>query len=279
MKKFALFLFIAFGYSFLAFSQDEDKVKGDRNVTIKQTYVDGFNSILVSEDFEVELYYNSKPSVEIETDDNLHEFISIEVVDSVLTFKTTKDIRTKKEMKIKVNYSDGFAHMETRENAEIRSLTSLELNDASLKVSGSSRAYLNVKANVFSFNSLDKAKVKLNLTATKTSIQMSETSKLSALINSKETKVDLYQRANIDIEGSTDNLLLISDNNAQFNGKNFTSRTCTAICEFASDAYLEVTESINIEASGSSEIYLFANPKITINKFTESAKLQKKENK
>ncbi|MFK7782854.1 GIN domain-containing protein [Psychroserpens sp.] len=277
MKKITLFLLITLGFYTIGFSQDADKVKGDRNVTIKQTYVDNFNSILVGEDFEVELYYNSKPSVEIETDDNLHEYITIEVIDSVLSFRTTKDIRSKKELKIKVNYSDGFSHIETRENAEIRSLTSLELNDVSLKVSGSSKAYLNVKANNFSFNSIDKSKVKLNLTATKTSIQMSDNCKLDALINSKETKVDLYQRANIDIEGTTDNLLLISDNNSKFNGKDFTTRTCTAICEFASDAYLEVTESIIIEASGSSELYLFANPKISINKFTDTAKLQKKE--
>jgi len=277
MKKFTLFLLITLGYSTVGFSQDDNKVKGDRNVTIKQTYVDQFNTIVVGEDFEVELYYNSKPSVEIETDDNLHDYITIEVIDSVLTFRTTKEIRSKKEMKIKVNYSTGFSHIEAGENAEIRSLTSLELNDASLKATGSSRVYLNIKANNFSFKSLDKSKVKLNLNATKTKIELSDNSKLDALVNSKETKVDLYQRASLDIEGTSDNLLLTSDNNTQFNGKNFTSKTCTAICEFASNAYLEVTESIIIEASGSSEIYLYANPKITINRFTDTAKLQKKE--
>jgi len=277
MKKIALFLLIALSFSIVGFSQDTEKVKGDRNVTIKQTYVDDFNSIVVGEDFEVELYYNSKASVEIETDDNLHEYITIEVVDSVLTFRTTTDIRSKKTMKIKVNYSDGLSHIETRDNAEIRSLTSLELDDASLKITGSSKAYLNIKAKKFNFNSLDKAKVKLNLTATNTKIQLSDNCKLSALINSTETTVDLYQRANIDIEGATDNLLLTSDNNAQFNGKNFTAKTCTAICEFASDAYLEVTEAVTLEISGSSEVYLFAEPKITINTFTDTAKLQKKE--
>lgn len=277
MKKIALFLIITLSFCVFGFSQDTDKIKGDRNVTIKQTYIDDFNTIIVGEDFEVELYFNSKPSVEIETDDNLHEYITIEVIDSVLTFRTTKDIRSKKAMKIKVNYSNGFSHIETRDNAEIRSLTSLELDNASLKTSGSSKAYLNIKATNFNINSLDKAKAKLNLTATNTTIQLSDNSKLSALINSTETTIDLYQRASLDVEGASDNLLLTSDNNAKFDGKNFTAKTCTAICEFASDTYLEVTESIIIEASGSSEIYLFANPKITINKFTDTAKLQKKE--
>jgi hypothetical protein len=277
MKKITLFLLITLGYIAVGYAQDTDKVKGDRNVTIKQTYVDAFHTIIVGEDFEVELYYNSKPSVEIETDDNLHEYINIEVIDSVLTFKSTTDIRSKKELNIKINYSDGFSHIQTKENAEVRSLTSLELNNASLKTSGSSRAYLNIKANDFNFSSLDKAKVKLNLSATNTVIELSDNCKLDALVNSKETKVDLYQRANVDIEGTTDNLLLTSDNNAQFNGKDFTTKTCTAICEFASDAYIEATESITLEASGASEIYLYANPKITINRFTDTAKLQKKE--
>ena len=277
MKNITLFLLITFTCYSFGFSQDTEKVKGDRNVTIKQTYVDAFNTIVVGEDFEIELYYNSKPSVEIETDDNLHDYIKIEVVDSVLTFKTTTDIRSRKELKIKVNYSNGFSHIETRDNAEVRSLTSLELNDASLKASGSSRAYLNIKADNFNFSSLDKAKVKLNLNATKTKLELSDNCKLDALINSKETVVDLYQRANIDIEGTTDNLMLTSDNNAQFNGKDFTTRTCSAICEFASDAYIEATEWISLDISGSSEIYLYANPKITINTFTDTAKLQKKE--
>jgi hypothetical protein len=272
MKNITLFLLITFGFNTIGFTQDTEKVKGDRNVTIKQTYVDPFNTIVVGEDFEVELYYNSKPSVEIETDDNLHAYIKIEVVDSVLTFKTTTDIRSRK-----VNYSNGFSHIETRDNAEVRSLTSLELNNASLKTTGSSRAYLNIKATNFDFTSLDKAKVKLNVSATNTKIELSDNCKLNALVNSKVTKVDLYQRASADIEGTTDNLLLTSDNNAQFNGRNFTSKTCTAICGLASNAYIETTESISIEASGSSEIYLYANPKIIINKFIDSAKLQKKE--
>ncbi|WP_299226231.1 DUF2807 domain-containing protein [uncultured Psychroserpens sp.] len=277
MKNLTLFLLFTLGCNLAGFTQDSDKVKGDRNVTIKQTYLDAFNTIIVGEDFEIELFYNSKPSVEIETDENLHEYISIEVVDSILTFKTTKNIRPSKKMNIKVNYSEGFSHIEALDDAEIRSLTSLELNNASLKTRGSSRAYLNIKANNFSFSSADKSKVRLNITATDTKIELSDNSKLDALINTQEVKVDLYQRANVDIEGTTDNLLLITDNNAQFNGKNFTAKTCTAVCEFASDSYIEVTDSLTLEITGSSEVYLYGNPKIALNRFIDTAKLQKKE--
>ena len=129
----------------IGFSQETEKVKGDRNITVKQTYVDAFNTIVVGEDFEVELFYNSKPSVEIETDDNLHEFILIEVKDSILELKSSKDIRSRKKLTIKVNYSETLSQIEARDNAEIRSLTSLELDNLTLKTSGSSRAYMNVR--------------------------------------------------------------------------------------------------------------------------------------
>ncbi|WP_298904062.1 DUF2807 domain-containing protein [uncultured Psychroserpens sp.] len=276
MKNVTLFLLVVLGYTVTGFAQNTEKVKGDRNLTIKQTYIDDFKKIVVGEDFKVELFYNKKPSVEIETDDNLHEYINIEVVDSVLTLTTTRDIRAKK-LNIKVNYSDGFSHIEVKDDGEVRSLTSLELNNATLKTSGSSRAYLNIKTDDFSFVSTGKAKVKLNITATNVTAEISDNTKMDALINATAVKMDLYQRANSDVEGTIESLTLRTDNNSQFNGKNFTTKTCNVIAELASDVYVEVIDEIVIEATGSSEVYLYGNPKITINKFTDTVKLQKKE--
>lgn len=276
MKHITLFLCILIGYTATSFAQDAEKIKGDRNLTIKQTYVDDFNRIVLGENFEVELFYNKKPSVEIETDDNLHAYINIQVIDSVLTLSTTSEIRPKK-LNVKINYGDPFSHIEVKDNAEVRSLTSLELKDASLTTSGSARAYLNIKADDFRFTSTDKAKVKLNITATKVTAEISDNTKMDALINATEAKLDLYQRASTDIEGNIENLVLRTDNNAKCNGKNFTAKTCSVITEMESDVYIDVTDSIVIEASGASEIYLFGNPKITINKFNDTVKLQKKE--
>ncbi|WP_298761169.1 DUF2807 domain-containing protein [uncultured Psychroserpens sp.] len=275
MKNVTLFLLLVLGCTVTSFAQDTEKVKGDRNLTIKQTYIDGFKKIVVGEDFKVELFYNKKPSVEIETDDNLHEYISIQVIDSVLTLTTTRDIRAKK-LNVKVNYGDAFSDIEVKDDGEVRSLTSLELNNATLKTSGSSRAYLNIKANDFNFVSTDKTKVKLNITATNVTAEISDNTKMDALINATDVKIDLYQRANSDVEGNIENLTLRADNNSQFNGKNFTTKTCSVIAEIASNVYLEVIEDIVIEATGSSEVYLYGNPKITINKFTDTVKLQKK---
>lgn len=277
MKKPLLTFLLIFTCVYFTSAQDDEKIKGDRNVTIKQTYIDPFNKIVVGEDFSVEIIYNSKPSVEIETDDNLHQYIEFGVRAGVLTFKTTKRITSSKKMNIKVNYSDGLESIETLDDGEIRSLTSLELKNATLKTSGSSKAYLNIKTAKFDYTSTDKAKSKLNVNANSSTIILGDNCKVEALINTKTAKIDIYQKATANIEGVTEDVTLRVDLSANFNGKEFTSNTCNLIAEGNSSATVRVNTSLMLEASGSSEVYVYGSGKITLNKFTGNAKLQKKE--
>lgn len=276
MKNSFILLLLVFGTVASSLAQELEKSKKDRNLTITQTYIDGFKKIIIGEDLDVELVYNKKPSVEIKADNNHHKHIKIAVVDSVLTITTSKEIRIKK-LKIKVNYGDNFSNIEVNGNAEVRSLTSLELDNATLKTSGSARAYLNIKANNFNFVSAEKTKVKLNVTAANVVVEISDNTKMDALINATDLKMDLYQRTTATVEGEVINLKLRSDNNSQLNGKNLTAKTCTILTEMDSNIYIEVTDHISIDASGSSDVYLFGNPKITINSFTGTTKLKKKE--
>lgn len=278
MNKLLLAFFLVIGCVSITSAQDDEKIKGDRNVTIKQTYIDPFSKIIVGEDFSVEIIYNSKPSVEIETDDNLHQYIEFGVKSGVLTFRTTKKITSSKKMNIKVNYGEGLESIETLENGEIRSLTSLELKNATLKTSGSSKAYLNIRSTKFEFTSSDKSRSKLNVNTTSTVIVLSDNTKVEALINTKTAKIDMTQKASANIEGVSEDLVLRNDLSSTFNGKEFATTTCNIIAEGNSTATTRVSTVLTCEISGSSEVYLYGSPKITLNKFTGSAKLQKKEN-
>lgn len=258
-------------------AQNSEKVKGNRVVTTIISEIDAFHTIEIDEDFEVDIIYNKTPSIEIETDENLHEFITFSVRDSVLSFNKTRRITSKKKLKIKVNYDDYLANIETRDDGEIYSLTTMDLINASLKTSGSSKAGLTIKTDDFYFEGLDKSKTKLNLTADSTKVILNGNSKLEALIYSPILTADLYQRSDAIIEGNCDDLMLRTDNNSQFSGKNFTVKNCNVSCEIASDATLEVIDTITLEASGSSAVYIYNNPKIIVNKLTDTSKIQKKE--
>lgn len=274
MKKILLILIVMMVVTPILTAQE--KIKGDRNVTIKQTYIDDFETIVVDGDFSIEIVYNSKPSVEVEADDNLHDVIQFEVVDGILTFVETIRITSKKKLNIKVNYGDALKNIETRGDGEIRSLTSMELNDVTLITSGNSRAYLNIKANNFDYKSSGKSKTRLNLTADSTKIELSDNSKLDALINSKSADFDLYQRSDLSIEGSANNSMIRLINSSNFNGSKFDVKTTDVSLEDSSDITISVTDSITIASSGNSETYLYGSPVITITKFEDTSKLQKK---
>jgi Putative auto-transporter adhesin, head GIN domain len=276
MKKILLVLVLMIMGGLTINAQSTEKIKGDRNVTIKQTYIDEFDTIVVSGDFSIEIVYNSKPSVEIEADDNLHDIIQFEVVDGTLTFAETMRITSKKRLNITVNYGDALQHIEIRNDGEIRSLTSMELGDASLTTTDNARAYLNINAKNFTYKSSGKSKTRLNLTADSTKVELSDNSKLDALINSKSTDFDLYLRSDAVIEGTSNTSVIRLDNTTNFNGGKFDVNTVSATLDDNSDLTISAGDSITIDAAGDSEIYLYGSPAITITKFEDTAKLQKK---
>ena len=277
MYKQVIPLLFTFMLCFTGLAQKAEKVKGNKNVTIIQTEINPFHTILLDEDFEIEIIYNQLPSVTIETDENLHEYINFNVIDGVLTFDKTIRITSKKRLSITVTYDDSLTNIKTTDNSEITSLTSIDLENIILITEGASKAGLNLKTTNFEFQSNGRSKVKLNLTSENAKLSLTDNSKIDALIYSPVTKVDLYQRAHATIEGETNEFELRTDNYAQFNGKNFTAKTCNTLNEISSDAYLEVIDTVTIEATGSSSVYLYGNPKIIVNRLSDTTKIQKKE--
>lgn len=264
-------------FSFSVFAQTSEKIRGNKNVKIIQTDIKPFHTIAVDEDFEINLMHNDMPSVVIETDENLHEFIKFNVTDSVLTFDKTIKISSKKRLNITVNYNNNLNTIKTLDSAEIIALTTMDLANTKIITDGASRAELTIKTSNFNFQSKGKAKVKLNLNCNNAILSLLDNSKIDALIYAPITKIDLYQRAKATIEGETNEFDLRTDSNSQFYGKNFTAKTCQTLNEASSNATLEVMDTITVDASGNSSVYLYGNPKIIIKKLSNTSKLQKKE--
>lgn len=279
MLKKALFIVFLISCISNIFSQNKEKIKGDREVTTKETKINAFNRIIVGEDFKIDIIEGTQASIFVEADDNLHDVIKFDVTDSTLTFNTSHKITSSKKINIKVMYTRALKQIETFEDGEISSLTSINLDKVILKNTGSSKAFLNIKSKEFKFINSDRAKVKLNVNAQISNLELAENSKVDALINSDTLHVDLYQRADAKIEGTIKHLKVRADNSTNFVGKDLTAATADVICESNSDVAVQVTNNLNIEASGSGEVYIYADPKITLNKFSDTAKLHKKEMK
>jgi len=273
-KSIAILLFSLFVIS--GYSQKAEKVKGNRIVSIIETDINSFHTIDLDEDFVIEIIYNKTPSVIIEADENLHQYINFKVSDSVLSFNKTRRITSKKALRIKINYDDYLNHIIATDDSEIKSLTSMDLTNFKLSTKASSKVGLTLKTNVFDFEGLDKSRVKLNLTCDSTKLVLNGNSKLEALIYSPRIAADLYQRSDAIIEGDTDNIVIRTDNNAQFMGKNLTVKTGLIIAEISSDITLEVIDDLILEASGNSAINIYGNPKIIVNRLIDTSKIKKK---
>ncbi len=274
-KKIILFLLVTLT-AYNGYSQKKSKVKGSRNVTNEITEIESFERIVIGDDFEIKLTQGLTPSVEINADDNLHDVIEFSVQNGSLTFNKTKRIVSSKTLEIIVTAVESLNTIELKDDGEISDLSSIKSDNLTLITKGSSKAFLTLRTDLFKLVNGDKSDNKLNVTAKKVTLELSENSKTEALINATDIEIDMYQRSTAKIEGDTDNLELRLDNNSQFTGKKLTAKDCFLTIEARAEASVEATKTLTIEALGSTETYIYGNPKIDLKKFEDSAILRKK---
>ena len=259
----------------------QDKIRGNKNVTTIETEVNSFNKIIIGEKFKISFMKDDQASVELKTDENLHDVIKFSVTDSILNFKTLKRITSRRELEIIVRYTDVLKEVELKDNAELNSVNTVDNIDIVLKINDNARANLNLKNHSFKLvnnnDSKFSSKSRLNIESKLVDLELNESSNTEALITCDTLRVDMYQRANAKIEGDVLKIIANTINSRNFTGKNLAVNQCEIIAEDSSDFSIQALDEITIDASGSSEISIYGNPKITIHKFSDTARLNKKE--
>ena len=264
---------------FLTFAQKKEKVKGSKIVTMEQKQVESFQNLEVEDNLEIFLVKGSECAIEIEADDNLHEFIEYKSAGNTLRLSTTKDIMNAKKLSVRVTYTDDFKMVIAKNEANITALSDIILDNVTFKTYDYSKLYLNAQTKMFTLMASDKSKIELNLKSEKTAIDLSKSAQLKALIATLEMKFDMYEKANATVEGDVMELKLRLDNNSNFIGKNLNAKNATIVSEAYSNLSILVTDKTVIDASGKSELQLYGEPKIELKRFAESAVLMKKPSK
>lgn len=262
--------------TFSGFSQSTEKIKGSRNVTTQITEIDAFNRLVIGDDFKINIKQGALPSVQIDTDDNLHEVIEFNVLEGSLNFKTNKKITSSKKMEITVIFRDSLNIIELKEDAELTGTSTLKVKDLIVRAKESSEAYLTIEAETFKFIGAGKTKAELNVTSNATTLDLSDNTSIEALLNSETIAIDMLQRANARLEGDANELTIDIDNSSVLKAEKLTVKTCNLITEGRADAHIEASKDLIIEASGSTETYIYGSPKIELKKFEDEAILRKK---
>lgn len=272
IKKLPLLLLIIF-----ISCKAQDKVKGSRNVKTEQYDLKSFHSIQAKGEFEIGILKGTKPMIEIEADDNLHDLIQTDVIDGVLYIKPIKDISRSKRQELRITFSDTLKSILIAGDVELSSLQDLFLNDFDLQTRKDAKAYLTLTAKSFSLVQSDDSKAELNVTATDCSWQLNQSSEVKALVNAPSFNVDIYEKASARIEGDVKEFKIRADQSSKFDGENLTSLQAEILAQGNSEVKVNATDSLKIRANGNSEIDVYNEPNINLIEFKDEAVLAKKE--
>ncbi|WP_300436283.1 DUF2807 domain-containing protein [Christiangramia sp.] len=272
IKKLPLILLVV-----LFSSNAQDKVKGSRNVKTEQYNLTSFHSIQAKGEFEIGILKGSRPMLEIEADDNLHDLIQTEVIDGVLHIKPIKEFSRTKKQELRITFSDTLKNINVAGKVEISSLQDLYLGDFQLETRKDAKAFLTLTAKTFTLIQGDDAESKLNVTASEVSCQLNQSSKTEALINSPVFNVDIYEKASARIDGDIQDFIIRADQSSKFDGENLTSIKANVLAQGDSEVKINTTDSLEIRANGSSEVHIFNNPQINLIELKDEAVIAKKE--
>lgn len=264
--------------SSIAFGQKLEKIKGSKVVILTTKEIPPFHTIKMGQDLELNLVKAETPSLEIEADDNLHETVLCTVIDSVLKIELVKQVSRSKKHEVRINYTNSLKNINLTNEAKLIATNKIELNQLNVVCKDKSSAFLNLNVDNLTLEFTEKAKGEMNIISKSSTIQLSNDSKLKALLVSPSVKVDLLQKAEAVIEGECLDGLIRVDNNTELMAKNFAVTNLRL--ETLNEAEATVnTKNLSLSADDTSEIDLYGDAKITIEKFSGNAILAKKEPK
>lgn len=277
IKKFTLFVIALFSLTFASAQVKLEKIKGSKIVTISVKEIESFENVEIEEFLDVYFVKSEKQSIEIEADDNLHDIISYNVLGNTLKLTALKQPTGEKKVAIRVNYTDSLKTIIARHDSKINAIADINLENITIKNFDKSQSFLNIRSTNFTLIMTDKSRAEINVKADKTIVELSKDAKIKGLIASPEAKIDLYQKAEAEIEGDAQIAKIRLDNNASLIGKKFTVKDMELVAESYTKCSVNAQKSIEISASGKTEIDLLGEPKVDLKVFTNSAILAKKE--
>jgi len=277
-QKITLFIAVFFMTVTLS-AQKKEKIKGSKVVTLEQKEIGDFENLEVKNELEIFLIKGEKCGLEIEADDNLHEFIDMSLQAGTLQLSLTRDISSSKKLSVRVTYTDAFKMVTANNEAKITALEDIVLDDFTFKSFDSAKIFANVKTRNFTLSANDKSKTELNLKSETAAIETGKNANIKALISTTNLKFDMYQKSTAVIEGDVIDLKLRLDNNSDFTGKNFTAKNAELLTEGYTNCSILVNGTVSIDASGKSEIQLYGDQKIDMKRFVDDSVLRKKPTK
>ena len=209
------------------------RVTGNGNVTTKTVNTQDYDGVKLVGSMDVHFEKGSEGNISVTTDENLQEYIIIEVKDNNLIIKTKKHVslKTKKGIHITVPFQD-ISDISLVGSGDIDTKDTIKANDLELSITGSGDINLDVDA--------------------------------------KDLEVKIVGSGDIVLEGNTSSLELKISGSGDFNGSNLASNNTEVYVSGSGDARVNAKNDLKARVSGSGDIQYSGNPNTSDKKVSGS---------
>jgi hypothetical protein len=199
------------------------KVVGNGNVTTKTVSTGDYDGVKGVGSMDIHLERGSEGTISVTTDDNLHEYLEIEVKDNILVLKTRKNVylKTKKGIHVTVPFND-ISKISLVGSGDIDTKDVVDAPNLELRVTGSGDVDLEVN-----------------------------TGKLEARVTGS---------GDMSVSGKTVELEVSISGSGDFHGFDLTSNNTEASVSGSGDVRVVAKESIKARVNGSGDITYTGNP-------------------
>ncbi len=234
MKNIAYFLLIVVVTS--CSFEPHDVISGNGNVTSKILSTDTIQRLVISDKLDAVLVPSDSVFVILKADNNLHEFISTEIIDGTIHVSSKKNIRMARSKEI-------WIYSRYLKKADISSRSTFVTKDS--------------------------------IIASDFSISVSSGGDARVLGRFKHLDVYAGSGGNVQISGKTDHLSANINSAADMYAYDLTARIAEVVASSAADAKVNVSEEARFNASSAGDIVYRGEPKIIDSKSNSLGDIKK----
>jgi hypothetical protein len=213
------------------------KVVGNGNVTTRTVNTSNYDGIKGIGSMDIHLQKGSEGTITVKTDENLQEYVIIEVENGILKIRTKKNtyLRTKKGIHVYVPFDD-ISEVSLTGSGDIDSESTINADNFEIGVTGSGDVNLEITANTID--------------------------------------ADITGSGDIEVRGNTTSLEVSVKGSGDFNGAGLRSQNTDATVSGSGDVTVYASKYLKARVSGSGGIKYDGNPEKTDTKVSGSGSIR-----
>ncbi len=254
----------------------QKKLKGNKTVVTENRDISEFTKIEIRDNIDVILTQGNSQSVIVETDENLQVAVLTEVKDGTLFIHLFRKIIKKKALNIYITLDQYIDNITTKGKAKVTADGIFNFNNLTVNAEGDSKIIMDLKTDQFTLNNNESANVNFNVNTEHAAINTNKRGK--AKINISSNTIELLAQGNSTTEllGDCEDIFITTEGKSNVRASKLECNDAIVNASDGSDVHVNSKTSISISATNLSEIYIYSNPTITMEKFTDKAIIRKK---